>query len=190
MVYLFIIGLLAIADQAIKYLVVRHIGPGDQIPVIDAFFYLVNRKNRGAAWSFLADKDWGIYALAGVSALASIIMLVILFRTDNRKLKACLTVIIGGSIGNLIDRVRLLGVTDYLDFHFGSYVFPTFNLADMLVVCGTLLLCLLLITDPSLLDGPPKVRVDGPDLLGDSPNDHQALEMPETDSADQGGIAP
>lgn len=190
MVYLFIIGLLTIADQVIKYFVIRHIGPNDLIPVIEGFFYLVNRKNRGAAWSFLADKDWGIYVLAGVSALASVIMLVILFRTGNRKLKACLTVIIGGSIGNLIDRVRLLAVTDYLDFHFGSYIFPTFNLADMLVVCGTLLLCLLLLTDPSLLDGPPKARIEGTGRDDESLKAGQTLEMPETDAAEHGGLAP
>lgn len=155
MVYLIIIILLTAADQGIKYLVVSRIGETEAIPVIDSFFYLVNRRNSGAAWSFLADQAWGIYALAAVSAIASLVMLVILFRTGNRRLKACLSVIVGGSIGNLIDRVRLLSVTDYLDFHFGSYVFPTFNLADMLVVCGTLLLCLLLLTDPSILDGAP-----------------------------------
>lgn len=154
MVYLVIIILLAAADQGIKFVIISRIGTADQIPVIDSFFYLVNRQNKGAAWSFLADKSWGIYVLAGISAIASLVMLVILFRTANAKLKACLTVIIGGSIGNLIDRVRLLSVTDYLDFHFGSYVFPTFNLADMLVVCGTVLLCLLLLSDPTLIDGP------------------------------------
>ena len=79
------------------------------------------------------------------------------------RLRACLTMIIAGSIGNFIDRVRDLAVTDYLDFHFGNYVFPTFNLADMLVVCGTLLLCLLLLTDPSLIDGPAVKPVDNAD---------------------------
>jgi len=160
MVYIIIIIVLAAADQGIKFLINSQIGPGDQIAIIESFFYLVNRKNRGAAWSFLADQDWGIYVLAAISAIASIVMLVILFRSTNVKLKACLTVIIGGSIGNLIDRIRILAVTDYLDFHFGSYVFPTFNLADMLVVCGTLLLCLLLLTDPSLIDGPAVKPVD------------------------------
>lgn len=152
MVYLVIIMLLAAADQGIKFLINSRIGLDEQIPVIDSFFYLVNRRNSGAAWSFLANKEWGIYVLAAVSFSVSIIMLVILYRSTNTRLKACLAVIIGGSIGNLIDRVRLLSVTDYLDFHLGSYIFPTFNLADMLVVCGTAFLCLLLLSDPSLLD--------------------------------------
>ncbi len=190
MVYLFIIGFLAAADQGIKALVIRHIEPGEQIVVIDSFFYLVNLKNRGAAWSFLANKEWGIYLLAAISALASIIMLVILFRTGNRMLKALLTVIIGGSIGNLIDRVRLLGVTDYLDFHFGTYVFPTFNLADMLVVCGTILLCLLLLKDPSLLDGPTRRQPVNAHVERAGSNGDPLLEMPETDSAEREVIAP
>jgi signal peptidase II len=160
MVYVIIIMLLTAADQAIKWIVTNQIGPTDQIPVIESFFFLVNRQNRGAAWSFLADQAWGIYVLAGVSLIVTIVMLGILLRSVNNRLKICLTIIIGGSIGNLIDRVRLLYVTDYLDFHFGNYVFPTFNLADMLVVCGTLLLCMLLLSDPSLLEGSAKHQGD------------------------------
>ena len=76
----------------------------------------------------------------------------ILFRVKVKALRICLTLIISGSIGNMIDRIRFLKVTDYLDFHFGNYVFPTFNLADMLIVCGTILLCILLIRDQTLVD--------------------------------------
>lgn len=152
MVWTIIIILLSAADQLLKALVNQNIAVTDRITVIDRFFYLINRKNRGAAWSFLANQDWGIYILAAISGIVTIVLLIVLYRTHHKRLQACLTLIIAGSIGNFIDRVRDLAVTDYLDFHFGSYVFPTFNLADMLVVCGTILLSFLILFDPHVAD--------------------------------------
>jgi signal peptidase II len=152
MVWTIILILLAAADQLIKAIVNRDITTSGRITVIDGFFYLINRKNRGAAWSFLANQDWGIYILAAISGIVTIVLLVVLYRSHHWRLRACLTMIIAGSIGNFIDRVRDLAVTDYLDFHFGDYVFPTFNLADMLVVCGTILLSLLILLDPQVVD--------------------------------------
>ena len=149
-----VIVLLTSADQLLKLLVKTNLSPTDSMPVIDNFFYLVNRRNTGAAWSFLAGKDWGIYVLAAVSAVVTAVMLVIIWKSRHTRLKACLALIAAGSLGNLIDRVRDLAVTDYLDFHFGSYVFPTFNLADMLIVCGTILLALLILLDQSIIAEP------------------------------------
>lgn len=154
MVYLIVILLLTAADQAIKYFVNLRISPEASVPVIENIFYIINRRNSGAAWSFLAEHNWGIYVLAGISFLASVVMITIMLRTRVRWLKISLMIIAGGSIGNLIDRVTQLSVTDYLDFHFGDYVFPTFNLADMLVVCGTILLCIVIMKNPTLLDSP------------------------------------
>ena len=150
MVWAIIIILLVAADQLLKMQIRVNIGADTRITVIDNFFYIVNRRNRGAAWSFLAGKDWGLYALAAISAVITIVVLIILYRSRNKRLQACLTFICAGSIGNLIDRVFHGGVTDYLDFHFGSYVFPTYNLADMMIVCGTIALCLLILFDRSL----------------------------------------
>ena len=165
MVWTIIIILLSAADQLLKKVVNANILPSDRITLIDGFFYLINRKNRGAAWSFLANQNWGIYILAGISALVTIGLLIVLYKTNNGRLKACLTLICAGSIGNFIDRVRDLAVTDYLDFHFGSYIFPTFNLADMLVVCGTILLCLLILLDKRVIESitfrSPKLGNDG-----------------------------
>lgn len=151
-----VVVLLAGADQLLKLAVKTNIPLDGSVPVIDGFFNLTNRQNTGAAWSFLADKDWGIYFLIASSSIMTIILLAIIWRSTNVKLKACLTVIAAGSAGNLIDRIRDRSVTDYLDFHFGNYIFPTFNLADILVVCGTILLGLLILTDHSLLQSKPK----------------------------------
>ncbi|MGI6333977.1 MAG: signal peptidase II [Saccharofermentanales bacterium] len=148
-----VIILLASADQLLKVVVRNNISPADSITVIDGFFYLVNRHNPGAAWSFLANKDWGIYVLTAISAAVTLVMIVIIFRSRHVRLQACLTLISAGSVGNLLDRIRYKGVTDYLDFHFGNYIFPTFNLADILIVCGTILLALLILTDHDLVKG-------------------------------------
>jgi signal peptidase II len=158
MVWTIVIILLTGADQLLKLLVTNRLREQESIAVINGFFYIVHRRNTGAAWSFLANKDWGIYVLAGISAIVSIVMIILLIRTANIRLKACLAIITAGSIGNLIDRVRLGSVTDYLDFHIGSYVFPTFNLADMCIVIGTILLCLLILAEPKLLEPGQKPR--------------------------------
>ena len=147
MVWILIIAALAVADQLIKSLVVRHL-PGDTYKiVIDSFFYLVNRRNTGAAWSFLADQSWGIIVLSILSAIASLVLVVLTLAIRKKRYQAVLSLMAAGAIGNMIDRVRDGGVLDYLDFHFGSYVFPTFNLADICLVVGTILLSLFVLFD-------------------------------------------
>lgn len=152
MVFTIIIILLSAADQLTKAVVNANLGPADRIVIIDGFFYLINRKNSGAAWSFLADPEWGIYFLIGVSLIVTLVMLYLLYRSSHVGLRISISLICGGSIGNLIDRIRFLEVTDFLDFHFGSYIFPTFNLADMLIVCGTILLGIIIIRDHNALE--------------------------------------
>lgn len=159
MVWTIIIILCVAADQLTKALAESSLKSVDTIPVIDGFFYLTYRVNKGAAWSFLADKPWGISVLAAISFVASVIMLIMIYKTTNIKLKAALSFICAGSIGNLIDRAFYKGVTDFLDFHFGSYIFPTFNVADSLVVCGTIFLAIVLFTDPSILNDKPAPKI-------------------------------
>ncbi|NCA97795.1 MAG: signal peptidase II [Clostridia bacterium] len=147
MVWILIIAVLATADQLIKSLVVRLL-PGDTFKiVIDSFFYLVNRRNTGAAWSFLANQSWGIIVLSVLSAIASLALVILTLVIRKKRYQAVLSLMAAGAIGNLIDRVRDGGVIDYLDFHFGSYVFPTFNLADICLVVGTILLSLFVLFD-------------------------------------------
>lgn len=151
MVWAIIIIVLVAIDQISKYFVRCLIGKTDSIPVIDGFFHLIYRTNRGAAWSFLANKDWGIYVLAAISFIASLFMIYLIIRSKNSRFKAVLAVICAGSIGNLIDRVVFKGVTDFVDLHFWNYNFPTFNVADSLVVCGTILMALFILFDSRFL---------------------------------------
>ncbi len=140
MVWIITIVLLTVADQLIKNLIIVTLPGTETITVIENFFYLVHRRNTGAAWSFLANASWGIIVLSILSGIASIVLVVMTLKMKTVQFKVPLTLMSAGAIGNLIDRVRLASVTDYLEFHFGAYIFPTFNLADMCLVIGTILL--------------------------------------------------
>lgn len=131
-----IIGII-ILDQLTKFAIVRNIAFADSIPMIEGFFYLTNWLNKGAAWGILQDAR--VFFII-TTIMVSGVIIYLLVKSENRFLKLCLTILLGGALGNLLDRIRLGGVVDFLDFHIGSYHFPTFNVADMALVAGTFLI--------------------------------------------------
>ena len=110
----------------------------DSIPVIDGFFSIVHTKNPGAAWGIFGDHT---NVLAFVSLIAGAAMIVFFRKLAEEKAvqAAGLSLIIGGTIGNMIDRFYLSHVTDFLSFTFGSYQFPAFNVADSAITIGVVL---------------------------------------------------
>lgn len=148
-IILAIIGL----DQLTKYIVINNIEYTGKIPVIDGFFYLTHYKNEGAAWGIMAG--WRAF-LIPVTIVVSIVLAYYLVKSKNRLFKISLSMVLGGAVGNLIDRAfRPGGVVDFLDFHFWSYNFPTFNVADCFIVIGTILLSyyiLFVIKDEKVLE--------------------------------------
>lgn len=133
-IILAIIGL----DQLTKYIVISNINYSEKRSVIDGFFYLTHWKNEGAAWGIM--EGWRAF-LIPVTIIVSIVLVYYLVKSDNRLFKVALSMVLGGAVGNLIDRAfREGGVVDFLDFHFWSYNFPTFNVADCFIVIGTILL--------------------------------------------------
>ena len=140
--YEIIIAILIGLDQIIKYWALNSLKEVNSIPVINNIFSLTYVENRGAAFGMLQNNQ-SIFIL--VAAVASCFGLYYLHSKKVKNLgKIGLVLVISGAIGNLIDRVRLGFVVDYLDFHIiWSYVF---NLADCFVVVGTILLCLYIIT--------------------------------------------
>lgn len=149
-IILAIIGL----DQLTKYIVISNIEEyTGKIPVIDGFFYLTHYKNEGAAWGIM--EGWRA-VLIPVTIVVSIVLAYYLVKSKNRLFKISLSMVLGGAVGNLIDRsFRPGGVVDFLDFHFGSYNFPTFNVADCFIVIGTILLSyyiLFVIKDEKVLE--------------------------------------
>lgn len=134
LIILAIIGL----DQLTKYIVINNIGYGNMKPVIDGFFYLAHYQNTGAAWGIFQN---GKVFLVPVSIVVSIVIGYLLYKSKHKLYSISLSMVLGGAVGNLIDRIfRKGGVVDFLDFHFGTYNFPTFNIADSFIVIGTILL--------------------------------------------------
>ncbi len=148
-----VIAILVILDQFIKYLVTQNIAFQEVRPVIEGFFSLTHFANSGGAFSFLAETEWGIFLLSGISATVSVVLLYALFRLrrmDVPWIRFAVMLLVSGTIGNMIDRIRYRAVVDYLMFTFGSYTFPIFNLADMCIVIGSILLAYLMIIDKKL----------------------------------------
>ncbi|KNY26463.1 signal peptidase II [Pseudobacteroides cellulosolvens] len=124
-------------DQISKLLIIGNINLGQQIPIINDFFYITHWKNTGAAWGMFQN---GRFFFIPFTIALSIVLIRIHMKSDNRFLKLALTIILGGAMGNFIDRVYRGSVVDFLQFFFGSYQFPIFNIADSFVVIGTVLM--------------------------------------------------
>ena len=142
-IYFFLMFFLVIADQLVKYYIDFSMEYQSQLPVIDGFFSLHYVRNTGSAFSFLADKPWGITVLSAISGILGLMVIVLMIIACVKHLKLlgfAFSLIAAGAFGNLIDRVRLKYVIDYLRFDFGSYTFPIFNLADICAVVGTFIL--------------------------------------------------
>ncbi len=133
---LLISALLIGLDQIAKYLVVEYLKPIGDLPVIGNFLRLTYVENKGAAFGILQDHRW-VFILITVAATVLCIVLLFTYKRHNFFSLASLTLIIAGGIGNLIDRISLGYVIDYINFTFFGYVF---NLADACVTIGAVFL--------------------------------------------------
>lgn len=128
-------------DQIIKFIVTSNMFFTESINIINNFFRITYLRNNGAAFSILSGN---IIFLVVITIIA--LLLIYFFLIKNNKLKKIdilnYSLLLGGIIGNLIDRVRLGYVIDYLDFNFGSYNYPVFNFADICIVLSIILIIL------------------------------------------------
>jgi signal peptidase II len=146
--YFFVtIILVMILDQWTKLLVLSHFEYGESLAMIRDFFSLTYVRNTGAAFGFLASANpaFRVPFFLAVPIVAMVI-LGFLYRDlpkDSRWRSLALGLVTGGAIGNLIDRVRLGFVVDFLDFHYQNiYYFPAFNIADSAICVGVAILLL------------------------------------------------
>lgn len=141
--YLIALAIVA-ADQATKAVVVRHMRLGQSIPILPGFFDLTFVLNPGAAFSLLATLPEGIrnpfFILVSVAAAILIIVYRARHLRGHRLATVSLGLILGGAVGNLIDRIRYGVVVDFLDAHVGQYHWPVFNIADSAISVGVTLL--------------------------------------------------
>ena len=136
-------ALIIVLDQMSKLWITGHFAYGESLTVLGVF-NLVLAHNTGAAFSFLSDaggmQRW-LFSLIAVVASAWIIVL-LRKHAEQPLFALALSMILGGALGNLIDRIAYGYVVDFLQFHWGEHYFPAFNLADSAITCGAFLLIL------------------------------------------------
>lgn len=131
-----------VLDQISKFVIIRLLDIHETIPVISGFFNLVHVRNRGMAFGLMnrpGGSDYSFYFLVSAT-IGAVILLVFWFaglKKDERRLILGFSLIIGGAVGNLIDRLRLREVIDFLDFYISPYHWPAFNVADSAITLGT-----------------------------------------------------
>ncbi|MDF2866875.1 MAG: lipoprotein signal peptidase [Gammaproteobacteria bacterium] len=129
-------------DQWTKSLAIQQLELYQSTPIL-AFFNLTLMHNTGAAFSLLVEAGgWQRWLFTGIAVLASVIILIWLYKLPRYRLWALsgLSLILGGALANLWDRITLGYVVDFLDFYWGNYHWPAFNVADSAIVIGVSLL--------------------------------------------------
>lgn len=144
-VYVFVVAVVVLLlDQFTKAYIRQHLSLYETVIVIDSFFHITHLQNPGAAFGLLADahSSLRIPFFMGVAAVAVAALTFFVRRIDERRLLVLtsLGAILGGALGNLVDRVWLGAVTDFLDFHLSGYHWPAFNVADSSITVGMVVL--------------------------------------------------
>ena len=135
--------IIAVVDQLTKLAIIEWIPLYDRVP-LNSFINLTHQKNTGAAFSFLADAGgWQRWFFVVLASGVSIVIAIWIWRIRNSGqaiLSAGLALVLGGAVGNLIDRILLGHVTDFFQVWFGNWAFPSFNVADAGISVGAALL--------------------------------------------------
>ncbi|MBW3495316.1 lipoprotein signal peptidase LspA [Bacillus sp. FDAARGOS_1420] len=139
MIY-YVIALFVIAiDQISKWLIVKNMELGTSIPIIDNVLYITSHRNRGAAWGILENKMWFFYIIT-VIFVGFIVFYMKKYAKTDKLLGISLGLILGGAIGNFIDRVFRQEVVDFIHVYIFSYNYPVFNIADSALCIGVVLI--------------------------------------------------
>lgn len=129
-------------DYVSKKIIERTMEIGEQIPVIGDFFLITSIRNRGAAFGILQEQRL-FFLIITVIVVAGIVWYLVRSRQNgSRLLLISLSMVLGGAVGNFLDRALYGEVVDFLQFNFGSYTFPVFNLADTGICVGVALVIL------------------------------------------------
>lgn len=144
--YLILTAVVVILDIWTKALVLRHLDLYEAIPVIPGFFQLVHVRNTGAAFGIGADASSKLVPLllnlGAIAVFCVVVVYALRTAVTDRLLQTGLHLILGGAIGNLLDRFRFGYVVDFLDIYIGRHHWPAFNVADSAICIGIVLLFL------------------------------------------------
>ncbi|CAM4148328.1 signal peptidase II [Paenibacillus alkaliterrae] len=138
--YYWVALLVFVLDYVTKKIIATQLEIGDQISVIGNFFLITSHRNRGAAFGILQDQRL-FFIIITIVIVTGIIWYIQAVRKSAKPwLLIGLGLVLGGALGNFLDRARFGEVVDFLQFNFGSYQFPIFNVADSAIVCGVALI--------------------------------------------------
>lgn len=133
-IYYLIALLIILVDQITKWLVVKYMTLGESITVVENLLYITSHRNRGAAWGILQGQMWFFYIVTTV-VIIGIVYYIRKFSAD-KLTGISLGLILGGAIGNFIDRIFRNEVVDFVHTYIFSYSFPVFNVADSALCIG------------------------------------------------------
>ncbi len=146
LVLMFTAGVVVFLDQLSKALAVTHLSPVYPLKIIDGFFSLTLVMNSGVAFGLFSRLavGWKTVVLLGLAGVTVLLLLGYYFFDSglNRLMVLAFCLVIGGAVGNIIDRLKYGRVVDFLDFYWQSYHWPAFNLADAAITVGIALLLL------------------------------------------------
>ncbi|PPA72118.1 signal peptidase II [Jeotgalibacillus proteolyticus] len=143
MIYYVIALFIIIIDQITKILVVRNMELGESVRVVDGLFYITSHRNTGAAWGMLEGQMWLFYIVTLV-VIAGILYYFHRHAKGNALFSLSLMTILGGAVGNFIDRVLRQEVVDFIQFTFFNFIF---NIADAALTVGVILLLVQMILE-------------------------------------------
>ena len=147
MIRYYILAIIVIlVDQWTKWIVDKKMEVYESIPIIENFFYFTSHRNKGAAWGILQGHMTFFYIIT-VVVIVGIIYYMQKHAKDNRLLAISLSLLLGGAIGNFIDRLVRKEVVDFLDFIIINYDFPIFNVADSALTIGVILILIVTFLD-------------------------------------------
>jgi len=137
-----IAAVMVVVDQITKSLVMQRFHLYESVPVIPGFFNLAYVRNKGAAFGFLSGDHgaWRSLFFVAVALAALAVMVMLIRKTEDRLSLVAFSLIGGGAVGNLIDRLQFGEVVDFIDWYYKSYHWPTFNIADSAITVGVGLL--------------------------------------------------
>ena len=141
MMTIFITLLILIIDIVSKMIVVNYLSLGESVKFIDKFLYLTYVRNTGAAWSILADNTY-IISLISLIIILTIIWYIGKNKINSKLEKIAYALVLGGAIGNFVNRILYGYVIDFIDVKIFGYNYPIFNLADVFIVVGVVLLAI------------------------------------------------
>ena len=133
-IYSLIALLIILVDQITKWLVVKYMTLGESITVVENLLYITSHRNRGAAWGILQGQMWFFYIVTTL-VIIGIVYYIRKFSAD-KLTGISLGLILGGAIGNFIDRIFRNEVVDFVHTYIFSYSFPVFNVADSALCIG------------------------------------------------------